>query len=177
MNAPSANQSTANHEIWQAAMGWVRSHMHIVHWVARPYLPYMAADEDDLFQEATMAAVHALIVVQQKNSPQRLTPFFRVIFKTHCLKMAAGVQPVHSAHDYLLCTASREEEEYLPEPYPCEIEEALQVIDGRKREICSWILQQELPVTTLEAAHQFKVSRRQVCRLLNHTLLQLTEAA
>lgn len=177
MNVSSTHQSTANQEIWQAAMEWVRSHMHIVHWVARPYLPYMVADEDDLFQEAIMAAVQALIAVQQKNSPQKLTPFFRVIFKTHCLKMAAGVQPVHSAHDYLLCTASREEEEYLPERYPCEIEEALQVIDVRKREVCSWILLQSRPVTTLETARHFKVSQRQICRLLNHTLLQLTEAA
>ena len=105
MNAPSANQPTTNTETWQAAMEWVRFHMHIVHWVANPYLPYMAADEDDLIQEATMAAFQALIVARKKNSPQKLTSFFRVIFKTHCLKMAAGVQPVHFSHDYLHCTA------------------------------------------------------------------------
>ena len=57
MTAPSAIQPTTDHEIWLTAMDWVRFHMHIVHWVANPYRPYMAADEDDLFQEAIMAAI------------------------------------------------------------------------------------------------------------------------
>ena len=176
MTAPSAIQPTTDHEIWLTAMDWVRFHMHIVHWVATPYRPYMAADEDDLFQEAIMAAAQALIVAKKKNSPQKLTPFFRVIFKTHCLKMAAGVQPVHMPHDLLPCPALQEEADDPFEPCPGEIERALQGIKGRKREVCAWILQQELPVTTLEVAQHFNVSRRQACRLLHNTLLQLTEA-
>jgi hypothetical protein len=64
MTAPSAIQPTTDHETWLTAMDWVRFHMHIVHWVANPYRPYMAADEDDLFQEAIMAAAQALIVVR-----------------------------------------------------------------------------------------------------------------
>ncbi|MCL2791242.1 MAG: sigma-70 family RNA polymerase sigma factor [Desulfobulbus sp.] len=177
MNAPIADQPYIDQDIWAIAMEWVGSHMRIVHWVADPYLPYMTADEDDLFQEAVMAAVEALVVARKKNSPQQLTSFFRVILKTRCLKMAAGIRLVHFPNDSLPCTVSQKEEEPLSERHPAEIEKALQRVGGRKQEICTWILHQSRPVSTLEIARHFNVSQRQVCRLLRHTLLQLTKAA
>ena len=63
------NESNISEEIWLSAMDWVRFHMHLVHWVADPYLPYMAADEDDLFHEAILAAVKAMLAAEKKNSP------------------------------------------------------------------------------------------------------------
>ena len=59
-------------ELWLSAMEWVRFHMHIVHWVADPYLAYMAADEDDLFHEAILAAVEALAAAEKKTRQSRL---------------------------------------------------------------------------------------------------------
>jgi len=187
MNAPIADQlntgqQDANQDTWVSAMDWVNAHKRIVHWVAEPYLPYMAADEDDLFQEAVIAAVQALIVARTKKSPQKLASFFRVIFKTRCVRMATGIQTVPFSDESLLYTASQKEEEASqdephPERHHAEIEKALQRIGGRQQEICAWILCQSRPVSTMETARHFHVSPRQIYRLLRHTLLQLNKAA
>lgn len=171
------NESNISEEIWLSAMDWVRFHMYLVHWVADPYLPYMAADEDDLFHEAILAAVKAMLAAEKKNSPQKFIPFFRVIFKTHCLKLAAGIQPALCSHEFQLSSVSQEEEECLPEPEPEEIEAALQSVGGRRQEVCAWILDQPRPVSTLETARHFQVSQRQVCRIVNQTLNELCKNA
>lgn len=165
MTAPSAIHITSNQLTWLAAMEWVRAHRHIVRWEATPFAPFIAGDDDDLFQEAVMAAVQALMVAQNHDH-QQLISYFRTIFRTHCLKMAVGIGPAPCSADYLACTASREAEEYLPEPQPVEILAAMQRVEGRNRGICLWILQQPFPVSTEETAFHFNLSRRQVCRIL-----------
>ena len=162
-------------ELWLSAMEWVRFHMHIVHWVADPYLAYMAADEDDLFHEAILAAVEALAAAEKKKAQQQFIPFFRVIFKGRCRDLAAGIQPVLGDLDSLFATVAREEEMYLPEPEREEIMAALKGIGGRREEVCAWILAQPRPVSTLETARHFQVSQRQVCRLLEQSLKQLAQ--
>ncbi len=167
MTEPSAIHITSSRLTWLAAMEWVRAHRHIVRWEAAPFVSYMAGDEDDLFQEATIAAFKALMKVQNQDS-QRLITYFRTIFRTHCLKMAVGIRPALFAYEYLACTASQEEEEYLPEPQPEEIEQAMQRVKDRDRQICRWILEQPFPVSTEETAYHFNLSRRQVCRILQN---------
>ena len=162
-------------ELWLSAMEWVRFHMHIVHWVADPYLAYMAADEDDLFHEAILAAVEALAAAEKKKAQQQFIPFFRVIFKGRCRDLAAGIQPVLGDLDSLFATVAREEEMYLPEPEREETMAALKEIAGRRAEQCAWILAQPKPVSTLETARHFQVSQRQVCRLLEQSLKQLAQ--
>ena len=162
------------------AMEWVRANMHLVSWTALPFLRYMAADNDDLFQEAIIAAFEALIVSRNKQAPQRFIPFFRVIFKTHCLRLATGIPTSPFPNDTLPHSFGQEEdedEEGFPEPFQSEIEEALQSVGGRRREVCTWILEQAQPVSTMETAQHFKVSQRQVRRLLHKTIEQLTKAA
>jgi DNA-directed RNA polymerase specialized sigma24 family protein len=165
MTAPSAIHITSSQLTWLAAMEWVQTHRHIVRWEATPFAPFIAGDDDDLFQEAVLAAVQALIVAQYQD-PQQLTAYFRTIFRTHCLKMAVGIGPAPCS-EYLVCTASREAEDYPPEPRPEEILAAMQRVEGRDREVCLWILQQPFPVSTEETACHFNLSRRQVCRILH----------
>jgi len=177
MNAAAAEQSNVDQDTWAIAMEWVRSHRRLVHWITVPYLPFMAADEDDLFQEAVLTAVQALNVVREKKeSHQKMTSYFRVIFKIRCLEMATGIQAVRLAHEPLPCI-TQEEEKTCPERHLAEIEQALQRLRGRNREICAWILHQSWPVSTLETARHFNLSQRQVCRHLRRTLHQLTKAA
>ena len=165
MTAPSATHITSSQLTWLAATKWVQAHAQVVRWEAAPFAPYMAGDDDDLFQEAIIAAFKALMEVQN-HDPQQMITYFRTIFRTHCLKMAVGLRPALFAYEYLLCTASREEEEYLPELQPEEIEQAMQRVEDRDRQICWWILQQPFPVSTEETAYHFKLSQRQVCRVL-----------
>ena len=129
---------------------------------------------DDLFQEATIAAFKALMEAQDQD-PQRVITYFRTIFRTHCLKMAIGIRPAQFSYEYLACTASREEGEYLPEPQPEETLAAMQRVEDRDRQICQWILQQPFPVSTEETACHFNLSRRQVCRVLQHATDQIIQ--
>jgi DNA-directed RNA polymerase specialized sigma24 family protein len=174
MTAPSAIHITSSQLIWLAATQWVQAHTHVVRWEAAPFVPYMAGDDDDLFQEATIAAFKALMEVQNQD-PQQLIAYFRTTFRTHCLKMAVGIRPAHFSSEYLICTASREEGEYLPEPQPEETLAAMQRVEGRNREICLWILEQQFPVSTEETAYHFNLSRRQVCRVLQRATDQIIQ--
>lgn len=174
MTGPSNNQPTTNLEIWQSAMKWVNSNRSLICQIASPYCKYMAADKDDLFQEATIAAFKALIVVRKKQAPHRFVSFFRVIFKTNCIKLSSGIPAIHALEDYL-ADQFQEEEPIVPENH--QIEQALQGVSKRQHEVCTWILKQPDPVGTPELALHFKVSRRHACRLIQNSIQRITEAA
>jgi RNA polymerase sigma factor (sigma-70 family) len=167
MTAPSAIHLSSNQHTWLAAMEWVRAHRYIVRWEATPFFPFIAGDDDDLFQEAVMAAVQAMLVVR---APQQLTSYFRTIFRTQCIKMAAGIPLAHLSHDEFLCIASWEAEEDRPEQQSSDIEAAMKSVKERNREVCLWILRQPFPVSTKETALHFNLSQRHVCRILQSTI-------
>jgi RNA polymerase sigma factor (sigma-70 family) len=164
-----------NQETWQTALQWVESNRPLIRRIAAPYLRHMAADSDDLLQEAALAAFQALRAVRRKQAAGQFTSYFRVIFKTHCLKLASGIQTVHSLEDYLPYRSEQEEER--PTPEPRQIEQALEQVSKRQREVCTWILGQAEPVSTPELAQHFKVSRRHACRLIHNSIARLTRAA
>ena len=164
-------------ETWLTARRWVTENMRLIHWIANPYRNHMAADEDDLLQEATMGAVQALSTAENKQAAQRFVPFFRVIFKTRCLRLASGIQTVQPANDVLLDACTPEAAPPPPEHLPIEIDAALRGLSEREREICRWILNQERPVNMHQAAEHFHLSRRHFSRLLHNILYQLADAA
>jgi DNA-directed RNA polymerase specialized sigma24 family protein len=174
MTNPSNNPPTSNHEIWLSAIQWVNANRNLICQIASPYSKYMVADKDDLFQEATIAAFKALIVTRKKQAPHRFMSFFRVIFKTNCIKLSTGIPTIHALEDYL-ADSIQEEEPIAPETH--QIEQALQGVSKRQHEVCTWILRQPDPVGTPELALHFKVSRRHACRLIQNSIQRITEAA
>ena len=56
MTGPIDQPRTTDEATWLQARQWVAANMRLVHWIADTYRIFMAADEDDLFQEATLAA-------------------------------------------------------------------------------------------------------------------------
>ena len=60
MTGPIDQPRTTDEATWLQARQWVAANMRLVHWIADTYRIFMAADEDDLFQEATLAAFQAL---------------------------------------------------------------------------------------------------------------------
>ena len=177
MTDPTDQPRDTDQETWLKARRWVTENMRLIHWIANPYRNHMAADEDDLLQEATMAAFQALTTAEKKQAAQRFVPFFRVIFKTRCLRLASGIQTVQPANDVLLDACTLEAAPPLPEPLPIEIDAALRGLSQREREICRWILNQERPVNMHQAAEHFHLSRRHFSRLLHNILYQLADAA
>jgi len=132
----------------------------------------MAGDYEDLYQEAMIASVKALITCSKKESPERFIPYFRVIFKTSCIKMASGIQTVHCLEDYFLPFPEKHEDEIM-EPEALEIEQALMAVSKRQREICHWLLQQSTPASTPDIAEEFSISRRHACRLVSESIRRI----
>ncbi|KAB2890783.1 MAG: sigma-70 family RNA polymerase sigma factor [Desulfobulbaceae bacterium] len=166
------SQQTDNRETWEMALQWVSAHRKLIRQIASPYIRHMTADSDDLSQEAVIAAFKALIASRKKEKPGQFIPFFRVIFKTNCIKLASGVQAMHNLEDHHIPCPERPEVQ--EEPGIIRIEEALQVVSTRQREVCIWILQQPEPVSTPELAKKFKVSRRHACRLISDSIQRIS---
>ena len=156
-------------------MEWASTNRKLIHQIASPYRPFMQADSNDLIQEATVAAFKALIVARKKEKPEQFVPYFRVIFKTNCIKLAFGILTVLSLEEYyLFCPDEQREQEDLE---TWEVEEALKIVSKRQREMCLWLLRQPTPASALDLAREFKVSRRHACRLINRSITRISGTA
>lgn len=168
------NQQLTSREIWSMALQWVSANQKLIRQISSPYFRFMAGDTEDLYQEATIVAFKALVTSRKKGEPERFVPYFRVIFKTSCIKLASGIQTVHCLEDYFVPCLEQQE---VKEPKPSEIEQALMTVTKRQREVCRWLLQQPTPVSTPDIAREFKVSRRHACRLVSISIQKISEAA
>lgn len=170
-----SNTQKANRKIWATAMEWATANRKLIRQIASPYLRFMQADSNDLFQEATIAAFKALIAARKKEKPQQFVPYFRVIFKTNCIKLASGIQTVPTLEEYHLpCPDEQVEPD---EQDASKVEEALKTVSKRQREVCLWLLRQPEPVSTPDLAREFKVSRRHACRLISSSIEKISGAA
>ena len=170
------DQQLSKQETWSTALQWVSSNRRLIRQIASPYIKFMVGDYEDLYQEAAIASVKALITSRKKAAPERFIPFFRVIFKTSCIKLASGVQTVHCLEDYFLPYPDEHEDE-IKEPEAIEIEQALMAVSKRQREICLWLLQQSTPASTPDIAKKFNVSRRHACRLVSDSIQRIEGAS
>ena len=160
---------------WNKIMLWVSENHKLIRKIASPYYMYIPGDKEDLYQEATLAAYKTEIIIKKKNAPEKFVQFFRVIFRTDCIKMASGLQTVHCLEDYFLPL----QEETIPtrEPKKKDISQALKAVSKRQKEICLWLLQQPTPVSTPDIAKEFNVSRRHACRLVSNSVQRIAEAS
>ena len=170
------DQQLSRQETWFTALQWVSLNHKLIRQIASPYIKFMVGDYEDLYQEAVIASLKALITSRKKESPEQFIPFFRVIFKTNCIKLASGVQTVHCLEDYFLPYPEEDEDE-IKEPEVIEIEKALMAVSTRQREICLWLLQQPTPASTPDIAKEFNVSRRHACRLVSDSIQRIQGAA
>ncbi|EKD39756.1 MAG: hypothetical protein ACD_75C00302G0008 [uncultured bacterium] len=162
-------------ETWNIALQWVSANQKFIRKVAAPYMRHMAAEKTDLLQEATIAAFKAVIATRKKDKPDQFISFFRVIFKTNCIKLATGIHTVHCLEDfYLPCSDPVEESHEIDETTSTRINEALQSVSKRQREVCLWLLQQSVPASTPDIAKKFQVSRRHACRLVSGSIQRIS---
>ena len=169
------NQQLSNREIWSMAQQWVSTNKKLIRQIASPYFRFMAGDNEDLYQEAIIAAFKALIISRKKRKQEQFVSYFRVIFRTNCILLASGIQTVHCLEDYFL--PSPEQEEKTKEPEKEEIKQALTAVTTRQKEICLWLLRQPVPVGTRDIAREFNVSRRHACRLVMHSIQRISGAS
>lgn len=157
------------------AQHWVSTNHKLIRQMASPYFRFMAGDDEDLYQEAIIVAFKAFVISKKKGQPEKFVPFFRVIFKTNCIKLAPGVQTVHCLEDHIFLS-SEQPEEVAGEPRRKDINEALAGVTRRQREICLWLLKQPTPVSTPDIAQEFNVSRRHACRLVSGSIQNILGA-
>lgn len=150
-------------------MQWVSANRKLIRQIAAPYRQHMAAENADLLQEANIAAFKALSAARKKAKPEQFVPFFRVIFKTNCIKLASGIQTVHCFEVHNLSGPDQRPEPEEPELTEA-IETALQSVSKRQREICVWLLEQPKPVSTPALAREFNITRRHACRLISNSI-------
>ena len=170
------DQQAISNEMWKMAMQWVLANRKLVRQIASPYFRHMMAESEDLLQEATLAAFKALLAARKKAKPKQFVPFFRVIFKTNCIKLASGIQTEYCQEVHNLPGPEHEEEQEDFED-PELVEEALKSVSKRQREICLWLLEQSEPASTPELAKEFNISRRHACRLISNSIKQIAEAS
>ena len=168
-------QQICSPKTWATAMQWVKTNKRLVRQVAAPYAKFMAGDSEDLYQEATISAYNALLSCMKNGQRERFVPFFRVIFKTNCIKLASGIQTVHCLEEYFL--PPQEEAVEVIEPETDRIDDVLQMVSKRQRQICLWLLDQPTPVSALDIAREFKVSKRHAYRLISNTLQRISEVS
>lgn len=169
----SAEQQVSSAELWDTAMHWVSANKKLIRQIAAPYRRHMAVENTDLLQEAAIAAFKALLATRKKAEPEQFAPFFRVIFKTSCIKLASGIQADHDLEMHRIPCPERQENKTGEEDGKA-LEEALKTVSKRQREICVWLLEQPEPVSTPELAREFKITRRHACRLVSNSIKRLT---
>ena len=164
-------------ETWDIALQWVSANQKFIRKVAAPYMRHMAAEKTDVLQEATIAAFKAVIATRKKDKPDQFISFFRVIFKTNCIKLATGIHTVHCLEDfYLPCSDPAEDIAEIDDTTCARIDEALRSVSKRQREVCLWLLQQPVPVSTPDIARKFRVSRRHACRLVSGSIQRISHS-
>jgi len=169
-----SSQQLFNREIWSMALQWVSDNKKLIRQIATPYSRFMAGENEDLYQEAIIAAFKALVISRKKKKQEQFVRYFRVIFRTNCILLASGVQTVHCLEDYFL--PSLEQEKKAKEPEKEEIIQALTAVTTRQKEICLWLLGQPVPAGTRDIASEFNVSRRHACRLVMHSIQRISGA-
>ena len=146
---------------WQTATDWVRSHHQLVNHIAAPYRQFMASEKGDIEQEAILTAFCTLTIFEEKGAGNsKFGAYFRVQFRTRCIKLAAGGM-VNSASD-IDQLPSTEPEEKIAEQGREGIEQAMARMTNRQRQVAHWILSQPTPVSTSLVAEKFGIHRRTV---------------
>ncbi len=132
-------QQISSPKTWAAAMQWVNGNKRLVRQIASPYVRFMAGDSEDLYQEATISAYNTLLCCKKNGRQERFIPFFRVIFKTNCIKLASGIPaclaptnlirdflsnelkllPIFFATMALLSHMCRDRDQTIPSPITC----------------------------------------------------------
>ena len=157
---------------WEEAVKWVDSNKKFVLQIASPYRRFMAADNSDICQEAVIAAYQAFLATREKEAPENFNPFFRVIFRTNCIKLASGI-PANSYVEIHNIPAAYNNENHEKYSEKQKIEIALSSITKKQRTICEWLLEQPLPVSTPELAREFKISRRHAFRMISNSIKRI----
>ncbi|MBU4294921.1 MAG: hypothetical protein KJ862_03430 [Proteobacteria bacterium] len=161
--------------IWPLAQSWVHSHRVLIWCIAAPYYRYMSCDTSDLAGEAKLAVYQVISVLIDQNKDLTLTSkYFRIVFRTRCIQMAAGVALANEQE-----AAMAIQKEQSPDlngssdPDDSVIAEALSALTDRQRLVSRWILSQPKPVSFYTIANHFGIHIQSVRRILSNAIRRI----
>ncbi len=146
---------------WKTAISWVQSNHTLVDCIVGSYRRYMASSPKDIEHEAILAAFCTLSTLAQKEQPgSKFGSYFRVQFRTRCIKMATGGMGNNFKDiDQIPLISSEQRVKEIDHEI---IEQALQKMSNRQRQISRWILTQATPASTNLIAQEFGICGRTV---------------
>jgi hypothetical protein len=135
----------------------------------------MSCDSRDLTGEAQLAVYQVISVLIDQNKDLSLTgKYFRTVFRTRCIQMAAGVALVNQ-HQAAVAI-QKEPSTDLNESYELDdevIAVALSALTGRQRLVSLWILSQPRPVSFYTIANHFGIHIQSVRRILANAIKRI----
>jgi RNA polymerase sigma factor (sigma-70 family) len=164
-----------NQNIWPLAQSWVSSNRVLIWCIAAPYYRFMSCDSRDLTGEAQIAVYQVIAVLIDQNKDLSLTSrYFRTVFRTRCIQMAAGValakEPPASIAFQKEQYPDLNESSQLDETV---VSEALSALTGRQRLVSLWILSQPRPVSFNTIANHFGIHIQSVRRILSNAIRRI----
>ena len=161
--------------IWPLAQSWVSSNRVLIWCIAAPYYRYMSCDSRDLAGEAQLAVYQVISVLIDQNKDLSLTSkYFRIVFRTRCIQMAAGVALANEQQATV--AIQKEQSPDLNESSELDdavIAEALSALTGRQRLVSLWILSQPKPVSFYTIANHFGIHIQSVRRILSNAIKRI----
>jgi hypothetical protein len=135
----------------------------------------MSCDSYDLAGEAQLAVYQVISVLIDQNKDLSFTgKYFRIVFRTRCIQMAAGVALANEQQATV--AIQKEQSPDLDEPSDLDesvITEALSALTDRQRLISLWILSQPTPVSFHTIANHFGIHIQSVRRILSNTIRRI----
>nr|WP_255580821.1 sigma-70 family RNA polymerase sigma factor [Desulfopila sp. IMCC35006] len=143
--------------------------------IAAPYYRFMSCDSSDLAGEANLAVYQAISVLIDQNKDLSLTSkYFRIVFRTRCIQMAAGVALANEQQATV--AIQKEQSPELNESSELDdavIVEALSALTDRQRLVSLWILSQPKPVSFYTIANHFGIHIQSVRRILSNAIRRI----
>ena len=164
-----------NQNIWPLAQSWVSSNRVLIWCIAAPYYRYMSCDSRDLAAEAQLAVYQVISVLIDQNKDLSLTSrYFRIVFRTRCIQLAAGVALVNEQAATVAFQKEQSPDLHRSsELDEAVISEALSALTGRQRLVSLWILSQPRPVNFNMIANHFGIHIQSARRILSHAIKRI----
>ncbi|MBU3944793.1 MAG: hypothetical protein L6271_07810 [Desulfobacteraceae bacterium] len=135
----------------------------------------MSCDSYDLAGEAQLAVYQVISVLIDQNKDLSLTSkYFRIVFRTRCIQMAAGVALANEQQATV--AIQKEQSPDLNESSDLDesvIAEALSALTDRQRQVSQWILSQPNPVNFNTIASHFGIHIQSVRRILSNSIRRI----
>ncbi len=167
--------NTDNQNIWPLAQSWVNSNRVLIWCIAAPYYRYMSCDSRDLAGEAQLAVYQVIaVIIDQKKDLSLTSKYFRTVFRTRCIQMAAGV--ALAKEQQATVAIQNEQSPDLNESSELDdavISEALSALTSRQRLVSLWILSQPRPVSFYTIANHFGIHIQSARRILSNAIKRI----